>query len=248
MSGKVIDLVGLKVGDFTVLDRHHTHESGHIYWSCRCECGEVKLVRGVRLRLGSSIRCLVCKPAQENKYKQKIKSNFDYRLKNIFYGMRARCNNKNHAYYDLYGGNGIKICEEWGEFKVFRKWALAQGYGHQLTLDRIENAGNYSPDNCRWVNTVDQAKNKDSAIRMPNGEYAKDYAEKHGVPYWTFYRRYRYLKWDIETSATYPTKMHKKSHKKGSAFPSKVTTSNVTTDKVEDTNEWASLLANIGYV
>src|ERR1035437_4905990 len=258
--GNMINIIGLKVGTFTVISRHHTHESGHIYWSCRCECGDIKLVRGVRLRNGEGIRCLTCDPTQEKKYAYEIKNKFEYRLKYLHRAMHDRCNNKSRSYYKFYGGKGIKVCAEWSSFSVFKKWALAHGYGQKLSIDRIDSNGNYSPDNCKWSTNSEQAKNKDRAIRMPNGEFAKDYCEKHGVPYMTFYNRYKVYKWDIEKSATYPVKKTPRWHtedgtiKKDLIATSKskkslvviakeqpwniVSPTVLSTNKVESTNEW----------
>ena len=267
MSNKVIDIVGLKVGSFTVIVRHHTHESGHIYWLCRCECGDIKLVRGVRLRNGEVIRCLACNPTQEKKYASEKKHKFERRIKNIYYGMNARCKNKNQEHYHLYGGRGIKVCEEWSSFGVFRKWALANGYSQKLTLDRIESNGHYTPDNCKWSTTLEQERNREFSIRMPNGEYIKDYCKKHGVPYMTFYRRYKILKWDMEKSATYPVKKSPRWHtedgtikkvvsvntkisrkrKKSLKVLTKEQSKKTINPPVVSTNEWEALLVNIGY-
>ena len=87
--------------------------------------------------------------------------------------MKKRCDNKNSHAYQNYGGRGIKVCTEWNDFSIFRKWALSNGYSDDLSIDRVNNDGNYEPNNCRWASAKTQAENrrirKDSKQR-PGGQ------------------------------------------------------------------------------
>lgn len=107
------------------------------------------------------------------------------RLYSCWKGMKGRCNNVNGRCYHRYGGRGITYCSEWEEFEPFMKWALANGYSDDLTLDRIDNDGNYCPENCKWSTQKEQASNKKIRIGItghrgvkPHYNYDKKTGEK----------------------------------------------------------------------
>lgn len=84
------------------------------------------------------------------------------RLRSIYHNMKSRCYLSSYPKYKYYGGRGIKICDEWlGKygFKNFYNWAILSGYKNGLTIDRINNNGNYEPSNCRWVDQTVQNNN-----------------------------------------------------------------------------------------
>ena len=85
------------------------------------------------------------------------------RLYRIWAEMKRRCENSDRPNYRNYGGRGIKVCQEWkNSFETFREWALNNGYSDELSIDRIDNGGNYEPSNCHWVTDKEQANNKRS--------------------------------------------------------------------------------------
>lgn len=107
--------------------------------------------------------------------------------------MKARCLRKQHPKYHRYGGRGIKICEEWLTIEGFSKWALSNGWKDGLTIDRIDNDGDYCPENCRWVSKYENSRKKRTTkidnktaeeIRKRKDEnwynLAKEYGCSHG--------------------------------------------------------------------
>ena len=71
--------------------------------------------------------------------------------------MKRRCENPNMQHYDRYGARGIKVCPQWHDFSVFQDWAMSHGYREGLSIDRIDDDGDYCPDNCQWISAGDNA-------------------------------------------------------------------------------------------
>jgi len=82
------------------------------------------------------------------------------RLYKCWQNMKTRCYNKKNKGYPNYGARGIKVCDEWQQFVPFYKWAIANGYDDDLELDRIDNDGSYTPDNCRFVTHTENNRNR----------------------------------------------------------------------------------------
>ena len=106
------------------------------------------------------------------------------KLYHIREGMLSRCNNPNSPSYKHYGGRGIKVCDDWHNPVKFIDWAIANGYKEGLKIDRIDNNGNYEPNNCRWTTMKVNANNMRSNRRLTlNGKTrtVSEWSDKLGI-------------------------------------------------------------------
>lgn len=100
-----------------------------------------------------------------NELKKPIKHGFTSRkqpnrLYKIWVDMKTRCLCTSNQRYHRYGGRGITVCAEWHSFMPFYEWAIVNGYKENLTIDRVDNNGNYCPENCRWVTNHENLMNR----------------------------------------------------------------------------------------
>lgn len=134
------------------------------------------------------------------------------RLYRIWCNMRYRCSKPYNTAYERYGGRGIEVCDEWNNlengFNNFEKWSNEHGYEEKLTIDRIDNNGNYEPSNCRWVDMKAQCRNKEISRRLNyNGESLQinDFAEKYNLTVKAVEKRIK-NGWNMERIANTPLK------------------------------------------
>lgn len=171
-------------------------------WKIRCKCGNVF----INQPSDSSGRCWEC----SHKYVSglHIKHNESprpgrnaSRLYRIWTGARNRCNNPNNHGFSEYGDRGISMCSEWDDYQKFKEWALNNGYEDWLSLDRRDNDGPYSPENCRWATQSQQMRNtRVNHLLTHDGETHTlvEWSEITGIPYHTLKQRINTYGWNVE--------------------------------------------------
>ena len=133
-------------------------------------------------------------------------------LYKVWATMKSRCSNKMHTSYKIYGDRGIKVCDEWkDDFMFFYTWALLNGYKKGLTIDRINNDGNYEPDNCRWATRKEQNRNTRRNILITykgKTKILKDWAICLNIPYGRLLYRMTHG-WSVEKAFTQKSRIKK---------------------------------------
>lgn len=160
------------------------------YYLCKCDCGNETVVEKSHLRkkvdATESCGCIAGTHHMSN----------NNRIYDIWTGMRKRCfgRNKMDADYKNYQGRGITMCWEWAnDFTSFYNWALQNGYKEDLTIDRIDNNGNYEPSNCRWATKEEQSQNRRGVYKLfYNGKnmFVSEISKATGLKHETILKRY----------------------------------------------------------
>ena len=209
---KQLNLTGKRFGKLVVIKTAGKTKNGAYLWQCKCDCGNEIIANVGNLKNGhtKSCGCLRVDRCKTNFTKHGLEHT---RLYGIWSDMRLRCYDEKNIAYHRYGGRGITICDEWkNDVKAFYDWATENGYKDSLTIDRIDNDGNYCPENCRWATVKEQASNRRSNILVThNGktQTMKKWANEVGTPYKVVWARMQKLGWSAERALTEPVKKGK---------------------------------------
>jgi hypothetical protein len=159
--GALIDLTGMKFERLTVLRRSTIKSnSKHVLWECECTCGTLCLKSSNSLRTGT--KSCGCARKDGNKKKPNYLNELNIKYKSEYHAwfdIKARCYNKNNGSFCYYGGRGIKVCDRW--LKSFKSFLDDMGPkpSKNYSIDRIDNDGDYTPNNCKWSTSLEQMSN-----------------------------------------------------------------------------------------
>jgi len=209
---KKINLAGRRFGRLVVLHDTGERKNREVVWHCLCDCGNEVNVVGHDLTSGRTTSCGCYKRervAEANTVHGMAQRGKQHPMYNTWARMIQRCENPNDKPYKYYGGRGITVCEEWHNSAIFIDWALANGWQKGLTLDRIDNDGNYEPSNCHWVTRKEQARNRRSNRRITfNGktQTLAQWAEELNIKDKILWNRINRYHWPIERALTEPVR------------------------------------------
>jgi hypothetical protein len=200
------DISGKKFNMLTILceaPKRNGNDNRRV--SALCDCGNASTFVRSEVIHGrtKSCGCLNSGPVTHGHTKRK-KMSPEY---NSWASMKSRCLNKNVEEYSQYGGRGIKIAEEWLSFNLFFESMGVRPEG--TSLERIDNNGNYEPDNCRWATRTEQSNNRrSSAIYEYNGETKTlaQWALISKIAYNTLHARIVRFKWPLSLAMTKPAR------------------------------------------
>ncbi len=214
MPAPILILGGERYGRLTIIAEADRIEHGgqpRRAMRCRCACGRECVVTLKDIRNGNtaSCGCLVDEFVPPNKTHGLSKHPVYFLWKH----MVARCNDPDDPDFDLYGGRGICVCEEWAEpdgFPAFYGWSIANDWTKGMQIDRRDNDGNYCPSNCRFVTSRENTNNRRNTTwvdvdgdRIPFGEFRERYKD-HGVHRATAWIRFTRMGWSAIDAVTIP--------------------------------------------
>lgn len=162
MHFNAADIAGQRFGKLVAQEPDGKDAQGRIFWICKCDCGGAKRVRASHLRSGAVSSCgcdrylRVAEKVTTHGHASGGKVSPIY---TSWAQMHARCSNPNHNRYHRYGGRGIKVCPQWATFEGFFA-DMGASWSSGLSIDRINNDGDYEPSNCKWSTPKEQASNR----------------------------------------------------------------------------------------
>lgn len=197
---KSVDITGQKFGRLTAVKLASRNKHNKECWLFKCDCGKEKTIEKSMVRTGHSKSC-GCLALEIRKIVATTHGKNNTREHRIWLGIKKRCLNKKHTTYQNYGARGIKICDRW--LNSFENFLLDMGNcpSNTHSIDRIDNNGNYEPNNCRWATRKEQNNNnrRNRLFQYEGSQYTlSQLCEKLNVKYHLIYDRLYVLNWTLE--------------------------------------------------
>lgn len=206
LPSRVKDETGKVYGHLTVIGIE-PGQRRRAAWRCRCECGNECVVVGVQLRSGNNTTC-GCQIRKHGHAREKTGATPEYQC---WVDMRTRCNDARSQSYASYGGRGVAVCDSWNESFTSFFADMGSRPSQKHSIDRIDNDGDYCPENCRWATKSEQRVNQRKRTRTTkfieyNGDRrsCRQWALSIGLNPSTLYARIFVHGWDIERALTTP--------------------------------------------
>ena len=187
----------MRYGSWLVLKDVERSPAGKSRVLARCKCGSEQIIQLGNLRSGRSTRCRSCakkgRPSNRRTHGEALEKTVEWRT---WRAIRNRCERSYNVSYDNYGGRGIRVCARWQGQNGYSNFLADMGRrpSPEYSIDRKNNDGPYSPENCRWATIVEQANNKRTNIWLTvdgRTQTLSEWAIETNVNYCTLWRRYR---------------------------------------------------------
>lgn len=195
----------MRFGTLTIRERADKTKGSYRYrYWCECDCGNFIKAFVTNVVSGSVASCYSCRLVVRP-VDSRIEDILYKKLYHVWYSMLRRCNNESDTNFKSYGGRGIKVCERWHQYDNFRTdmWKSYVDHhkehsrrGEETQIERVDNDAGYSPSNCVWATSLEQAQN--TRIQKERRVSLRSVAKKQGINYYTLYGRVRTYGWDLQ--------------------------------------------------